>query len=181
MSGINQILRWDDLRIDTNNIKLDATNPPSETAYKGGFVLEFPDNANKKIYFSVQFPHSRSVGSDVHFHLHYVIDTNGSGAGAENVKWIFTHSWADIGSAFPTETTVNTGTTKDVQNINADVHVIHEIAEIDGTGKDISSMMLCSLERDTTVADNYTGHIYLMEVDFHVQLDSLGSIIEFNK
>ena len=181
MSGLIMPYRWDDLRIASQNVKLDSTKPPTEKAYKGGSVLEFPDNANKKIYFNVQFPHSRAVGTNAHFHLHYVLDTSGAGTGAENVKWIFTHSWANIGSAFPTETTVNTGTTKDVQDVTADVHTLQEIAEIDGTGKDISSMMLCSLERDTTVADNYTGHIYLLEVDFHVQFDSLGSIIEYNK
>jgi hypothetical protein len=166
---------WDDLRTPVSQVRLAGSKPPTSTLYKGGEVLAFPSNADKTIYFNVQLPHKYKLGEDIEFHIHYVLPTAGSGLGAENVKWDFTYAWADIGDAIPAETPVPA--TLDMQNKSADTHYLGEIAgTIDGSGiSGVSSMLICSLTRDTTVANNYTDDVYLMEVDFHFPINTLGS------
>jgi len=58
-----------------------------------------------------------------------------------------------------------------------------EIAEdMNGSGiSGVSSMLICSLTRNTDVADNYADDVYLLEVDFHYQFDAPGSKFETEK
>ena len=94
-----------------------------------------------------------------------------------------TYSWADINGAFPAETTITA--TRDVQNDSADTHILLDIGDVLASNKvgtdDVSSMIICSLERDTSVADNYDDSVYLLEADFHYQIDAPGSREEFTK
>jgi hypothetical protein len=178
--GINKTLElqapvWDDLRTPINSVKLDSVKPPTETPYKGGQVLSFASNTNNKIYFNVQLPHNYKLGSNLEFHIHIVLPVAGAGIAVENIKFIFTYSWAKMGMVFPVESSLSA--TRDVQNDNADEHILMEIEkEIDGSGIDsVSSMLICSLERDTAVANDYASVVYLLEVDFHYQIDTMGS------
>jgi len=166
---------WTDMRTPVNAIRLGGAQPPSEQPYRSSVVLAFPDNVDKTIFFTVQLPHEYKLGSDIEFHIHGILPTAGGGAGAENLKFDFTYSWADIGDPMPVETPVPK--TIDVQNYDADTHYLFEIAEtIDGSAiSGVSSMLLCSLTRDTGVANNYGDDFYLIEVDFHYQKDTMGS------
>ena len=171
---------WDDLRTPISTAKAIPGKEPKEVAYKGGIVYEFEDGRDEGCAFNVQLPHDYKEGSDIEFHIHMLIRTSGAGIGAENVKWDFTHSWSNIGDAQPTETTVPA--TIDVQNDTEDTHYLKEItATITGTGKKISSMLICSLTRDVSVANNYTDDVLVMEVDFHYQIDTIGSRQEDSK
>jgi hypothetical protein len=165
---------WDDLRTPISVAKAIPGKEPAAVAYKGGIVYEFEDGRDEGCAFNVQLPHDYKEGSDIEFHIHMLIRTSGAGIGAENVKWDFTHSWSNIGDAQPTETAVPA--TIDVQNDTEDTHYLKEIAAtITGTGKTISSMLICSLTRDVSVANNYTDDVLVMEVDFHYQIDTMGS------
>jgi hypothetical protein len=171
---------WDDLVINPSALRLPASNPPSTQAYKGGQVLSFEDNGGDDvIYFNAQLPHTYKEGTDIKFHVHWTIDTNGSAGGAENVKWDLTYSWVNANGSFPAE---SSGTvTVDVQNDSADDHMIDGVATLTGTGKTVSSVLICSLTRDTSVANNYGGHAYLLSADFHHEIDTMGSRQEFTK
>jgi hypothetical protein len=166
---------WDDLRTPINSSIKVAGKQPTETVYRSGIVYSFSKVTDNQIAFNVQLPHAYKLGTDIEFHIHYLIPTAGSGVGSENIKWDFTHSWADIDSSQPSETTVNT--TIDMQNKLADTHYLGEIAAtIDGSSiSGLSSMIICSLNRDTSVADNYDDVVYLMEIDFHYQINTIGS------
>ena len=169
-----QTVIWDDMRVPSSSIRLGGAQPPTATAYKSGMVLAFPSNLNKTIFFNAQLPHSYKEGENIAFHIHFILATSGAGVGTENVKWDFTYSWANMGEAHPNATTVNT--TIDIQNDVADIHIYAVIAyPIVGTGKKISSMLICSLTRDVAVADDYADNIYLSEVDFHFPKNTLGS------
>ena len=172
---------WTDMRTPVNTIRLGGLQPPTEESYRGGMVLAFPSNANKTIYFSVQLPHEYKIGSDIEFHIHAVLPTAGAGFGVENVKIDFTYSWACINCSFPIATSVPK--TIDVQTYLADTHYLMEIAEtMDGSAiSGVSSMILCSLTRDVTVANDYADDIYLLEVDFHYIKDTMGSRKETTK
>jgi hypothetical protein len=165
---------YDDIRNPVTAIRLAGAQPPTETSYRGGIVYAFPSNANKTLYFNVQLPHKYEEGQDIEFHIHYALPVAGAGGGAENVKWEVTYAWSNIDGAIPVETT--TTQTIDVQSQSANTHYRGQIiSAITGTSKNISSMLICSLTRDTTVANDYASSVYLMEVDFHVPMNTIGS------
>jgi hypothetical protein len=62
-------------------------------------------------------------------------------------------------------------------------HQYEEIAAtISGTGKKISSILLCQVERDAgNAADTFSGDVYVIGVDFHVPLNMVGSREEGTK
>ena len=167
---------WDDLRFPVGAVKLGAANPPDEQLYKGGLVLSYPSNANRIAYVTAQLPHTWKEGTDLAVHIHWAIPTSGAGGGAENVKFDLTHSWANLGVAFPGETTLTF--TRDVQDDVADIHLLNDWAVISGTGKTFSSMLILSIERDVAVANDYTDKAYLVEVDIHYKRNRLGSYSE---
>jgi len=45
----------------------------------------------------------------------------------------------------------------------------------------VSEMIICSLTRDVSVANNYDDEVYLLEADFHYQADQIGSFLEYSK
>lgn len=164
---------FNDLRIPISNLRLPAANPPTPAAYKGGQVLSFSSAADNFVYFNVQLPHSYKEGSTIYPHVHYVIPVAGAGGGVENLKWNFTYSWANVNAAFAAET--SDSVTIDVQNLAADTHYFQNLTAITGTGKTISSILICALSRDTGVASDYASAAYLVDIDFHFELDTIGS------
>ena len=171
---------WDDLRFPTSSVRLSPAQPPTETSYVSGLVLSFPTTADKTIFFNVQMPHAWKESSDIEFHVHYALSLAGSGVGAENVKWDFTHSWSNINGSIPAATTVNK--TIDVQDLTTSTHYLGEVAgTISGAGKTFSSCLICSLTRDVGVANDYGGSVYFISGDFHYQIDTFGSREELVK
>lgn len=165
---------YDDLRFPVGSVRKSGTFPPSEVAYKSSFVLAFDSGPNSEsIQFAAQLPHRYKEGTNVEFHLHWTIPVSGVGAGAENVKWDFTYSWANINSTFPAAS--NATITVDIQNDVLDTHMSDSIVTMTGAGKTISSMILCSLTRDVSVANDYANDAYFLEADFHYQIDTVGS------
>ena len=167
---------WDDLRTPANNAKAVPGKEAKDQAYKGGVVFKFEDNKDQAVAFNVQLPHKYKEGEDIEFHLHLVYPT----ATAGNTRWIFTYSWANIGDTHPAETTVTTiiASPNEIDN-----HQLAEIAAtIDGTGKTVSSMLICSVTREGTDGTDTLGQdVYLTELDFHYPIDTIGSRQEASK
>jgi len=169
---------WDDLRFPASAIRLSGATPPSETSYKDGQVLSFASNQDNTIYFNAQMPHGYNM-EDIEFHIHMVLPVSGAGAGAENVKFDLTYSWAEIGATFPSSTTLTA--TRDVQNDTLDDHIYFELGSVlktnraTGGGVGVSSMLICSLTRDVSVANDYTSAVYYVSSDFHIVSNQPGS------
>jgi hypothetical protein len=168
---------WNDLAISGANVKLPASQSPTFTAYKGTELPAFSPTQTNIIYFTAQLPHSYNEGSDLEFHLHLAYPNASTG----NSTWLFTYSWANINSTFPTES--NSGLVHVVSPAVTDKHQLAEIMPtISGTGKLISSILLCSVSRiGGDVGDTYPGDIYLVSMDFHYRQNTLGSKTELTK
>ena len=167
---------WDDLQIGLSSVRVPAAGAPTWTAYKGGYVLAFDGTSTDIIYFEAEILHSYKEGTDLEFHIHYVPEDNTAG----NVRWVFTHSWANEDAAFPGETTETTiVATPEV----TDQHTEATIDDITGTGKTISSVLICSLARTGGHGDDtYNAKsIYLIHADFHFEMDTVGSREEETK
>lgn len=172
---------WDDLRTPANNVRALPGQEATWVSYKSGLVLNFASNADQGIAFNAQLPHKYKIGSDIEFHIHMVLPTAGGGGADENVKFDLTHAWSNIDGLVPNATTVSA--TRNVKDDAANTHYLMEIAgTIDGSGiTDVSSMLICSLTRDVSVTNDYTGAVYVMEVDFHYIIDTVGSRTELSK
>jgi hypothetical protein len=161
---------WDDLSIAMANAKVPAANAPTWRDYKQSQVPAFSATQVNVLYFSAQLPHSYKEGSNLEFHIHVAYPD----AVAGNSVWYFSYSWANDGVAFPVAS--STTVTKSSIGIVDGHQRMQIVANIDGTGKKISSVLLCSIQRlGNSGDDNYGNEIYLVSGDFHYQVDSLGS------
>ncbi len=161
----NGVISDDDLQVPISSIRLGGAAPPTDATYKGGLVLGFSKSSNNTIYFTAQLPHKYVEGTDIELHFHWVIPTSGAGIGTENIKWDATCSWSNLGGSFPTETASTT--TIDAQNTLMNEHILHSFPSLDGTDKSVSGILICSLTRDVSVANNYNDIAYLVAIDFH--------------
>lgn len=166
---------FDDIRTPLTAIRITGpggTTPPDEVLYKGSVVLAFggAGTDDEKAFFVIQIPHWYKEGSDIVPHIHWTPEDNTAG----NVRWVLTYSWANIDAAFPAETFDPIEIAADE---TTDKHQRDDFTAISGTGKTISSMLLCSIQREDSDANDTFNNkdAYLLEIDFHAEKDTVGS------
>jgi hypothetical protein len=165
--------RYEDLFVPLTQTRQGATAKPVFDTTEVGFL--FPQNdATEILYFIIQFPHGRQLGSSIYPHVHWK-------QGSSNVATFkLGYKWFNIAStttgAFSTyvmdtvENTYTTGTT--IHQINVGT------SPISPTTMGISSIMLCKLYRDDNV---YVGNAVAYQFDVHILKDSWGSREEYQK
>jgi hypothetical protein len=169
---------YDDQQVSIGSVGFGAS-APSWTAYKSGEVLAFANNQSNKITFNAQLSHRYKLGTNIDFHIHTIAPNNNSG----DVRWQLTYSWADIGSDFPAETT--TLATQTIAANSQDEHLYFEIDDAVSSASaeaGVSGVLICSLTRlGSDGADTYASSIYLAALDFHFQINTIGSRQELVK
>jgi len=134
----------------------------------GVATLAFYPDVISEIFFSAQLPHTYKQESDIYPHVHWMSPSGGSG----DIVWGLEYKWVSVGAA-ATNTTI---THRALECPTAGVHTATDIATLDGTGKTVSSMLMCRLFRDGTNAlDTCTSKVFLSEFDFHFEINSFGS------
>ena len=175
-TGTNTV--WDDLRIADGQIRGGATAPSLATFGPSGTLRTYQFSATtlQEVEFAIQMPHDWAEGTALHPHVHWAPTTTDT----NRVVWGFEYSWANIAATFGASTTLlitnYTGGT-------AWKHNIHEFsADIAGTGKTFSSILVCRLFRDATSgSDDYPDAAAFLEFDIHYERNSLGSRDEYVK
>lgn len=164
---------WDDLRVPAQNTKLNPTK--SEPAFSswidGLFAYHFgaANNNDESIHFSAQLPHSYKEGSDLKCHVHWAPDSTNEG----NVVWHLEYTVISINGTFTTTPELQV---TDAADGTANKHQLTELGTISGTGLGISSMLVGRLTRlGDDENDTFTGNAVFLEIDFHYQLDAMGS------
>ncbi len=163
---------WDDQQIIIGGVKFAGASDPSWTPYKGGRILAFNKAQDNIIYFTAQLSHKYKLSSNLEFHIHTVHKDGDAG----NSIWNLTHSWADVDEDFSAQSTVS----KTIASpSDADRHELHSFSEtITGAGTGVISILLCSLQREGTHEDDtYDDDIYLVALDFHIEMNTIGSRI----
>lgn len=173
---------WDDLRVSVDNGSSSATlgYMPGDNA--GGQIWYFLNaKALETLTFQVQLPHSYKEGTNIYPHIHWTPRVSGSG----NVEWNLDYTWVNYDAttplAFPattTSTVVATGP------FTLRTHLITSLASggLDGTGKKVSSILICRIWRNSgNTADTYADDAGLLSLDFHYQIDTVGSRAEYVK
>lgn len=162
---------YDDIQINPYTVNLRSTDEAVFTSYKGAQVLNFPDDKDAMIYFTLQIPHQYKEGSNLSFHLHTVYSSSST---SSSDSWTFTYAWANVNDSFPTDETSVTSSTNVNLPVSSNKNSIRPIATLDGTGKKMSSILICSLMRNG-IADAYNGNVYVLSMDFHMEMDKPGS------
>lgn len=177
--GIDNVAEvWEDLRIAALSTRTNASAPDLITIGPSGGLLTLGFNGDataEQCYFAIQLPHSYKQGSDIYPHVHWCpVNTN-----AGNVLWQLEYSWANINGTFEAPTTIES---LDAADGTAWKHQLASFPAITGTGKTISSMIVCRLFRNPADGDDtYGSDAALLEFDIHYQIDSLGSQEETTK
>jgi hypothetical protein len=109
--------------------------------------------------------------------------TNGADANQRVVRFGFEYTWANIDATFGATATLNLDSDPFVPNTSQWKHLLAKHATgIDGTGKTLSSMLVCRLFRDPAdSADTYPQDVAFLQFDIHYEIDSLGSEAEYVK
>jgi len=173
---------WDDVRVSSSTVvNLPGLNEPQWLPFlddgggsEGTVALWF--DIGWTTYFNIQLPHTWKLGTPIFPHVHWVTD---AGAGPGDITWEM--EWADAAplTPFPPVTTVMPSNVDSVSG-----PYIHEIvgfpAPIFPTA--ISHVIVGRLTRIPSLGGpDYGGLIALLEMDFHFQLDDMGSVSQFNK
>ena len=188
LSGVRGSV-WDDLLINSGLFQFAGSNDPvwrdwqpggSGTSFR---LLHF--NLNDEIYFSCQLPHTYKEGTDLHVHVHWTPAKRGNEESGSYVGWKLDYTWTNInGSAFAPSAVI------DMSDTCSGTDDYHEVSEgltvLSGTGKTISSMLVCRLFRsDTGTDDTWTGTNAdapaLLQFDIHHEIDAGGSRQEWVK
>ena len=101
--------------------------------------------------------------------------TTGTGV----VEWQLEYFWVNIDGTAGNTTILSL---TDAGDGTAYKHQVASWSAISGTGKTVSSMLMCRIFRDGgNGSDTFTGDALLLEIDFHYQIDTMGSRQEFVK
>lgn len=189
---------WTDMRVAATAGITGASNPPTLTQFKddgagsvGVFSYSFADQAvagnEEQLWFEAQLPHSYKEGTDLKAHLHWT--PAAGGAANEFVKWGLEYAWANVDGTFGNTTiitsdasTASTATTSGDTTLTAGKQYISALGTITGTGKTLSSMLVCRVFRNSSHADDDLAQAaFLFEIDFHFEMDIQGSRQEYVK
>ncbi|MFI1773031.1 hypothetical protein ACH5TX_15060 [Flavobacteriaceae bacterium MEBiC06459] len=178
--------RWDDLKVPMNSTNKGSSNAPDWTLFKrngssqGVWLYWFNKGYEEELYFLVQMPHAWKEGSDIYPHIHW---TTKSDVGTYKVTWALEYSWSNVGDVFP-DTTILTSSypIAAVGTVSAYEHAITSLGTISGSGKTLSSVLVCRVYRDGDGPnDTYPTDAGILEIDFHYQIDSDGSREQYTK
>ena len=169
---------WDDMKAPATSLKVGSTAPSADAT--NGW-LTFAHNADAFVFHQFQLPHAWKEGSFLSPHVHWMKTTSAAG----EVEWQFSYKWATIGQVVDTNFTDLTVLTPAVSDGDtAYQHALSAFADIDASGRKISDMLIVKLTRlgsSYSGSNHYTAPAALLEMDIHYQIDSFGSIQEFQK
>lgn len=177
--------RWDDLRVSLRSASAGAASPTQTTFRQntgatstGVMAYAFSKTIDQSLHFDVQLPHNWLTGTGIRPHVHW---SPGSSADTGSVRWELEYTWANAvntpGNTFPV-------TVSDVvDQAGAGVAYAHQIAsfaEIAGTGKRASSVLMCRLARlGNASEDTFDAVAFGLSVDFHIQVSGHGGVTEY--
>lgn len=168
---------WDDLRVSMTDTKGAGVKDPgfikvldNGTGSPGVYAYGFDPLIQEELFFACQIPHTYKQDTDITAHVHWVPTTTNSG----DVVWGLEYTWSNVNDTFGNTAIL---TVTDAADLIIGKHQAVALNTITGTGKRESSMLLCRIFRDSTVAaDTYPDDAALLEIDFHFLNEKLGTI-----
>lgn len=168
---------WDDLRVSLSTAKPGVTSPSYDTFIDGVEAYAFSKTVEQSVQFEVQLPHSWVQGTELRPHIHW---SPGASTDTGVVRWALEYTWANPvaspGNVFPNTVTL----TGDQAAAGAYHHQITSFGTISGTGKRVSSVLVCRLSRVGNASqDTFDDVAFGLSVDFHILNSGDGSVDEY--
>lgn len=178
---VGDAMVWDDIRINPGSFDRPGVSDPDIVAYAVGggantYLWEFAKNDVAS--FTVQMPHNYAIGENIYVHIHWTPGTRGNEENGATVGWKIDYSWANINGTFGALATLDLSDACDGTDHK---HQMTTDAVITGTGKEISSMLVCNIKRtdtgtDDTWSSTSSGQLpLLLEIDIHYPINTVGS------
>ena len=181
-----------DLVVNPATVKNNEGSAPTWTKFvdPNMYALMFANGVSNEVDFCVQMPHNYKEGSRIYPHVHW---SSTSAPGTQRVKWVMDYQWVNLGDNFVSSSSTSIYGTKIVPDNTTSLVAFQSTitalntggvdnAGIDGTGKKISSLLMCHFYRlGTDVTDTFSGTAAVLSIDFHYEIDSFGSHTEFTK
>lgn len=153
-----------------------GVNAASFTAYNGAnlFAYEFIGAVTlKSLQIGFQINHDYKEGSDITPHIHLYIPDDGTGG---VIKFYMTYAWSNVSQTGSISETTISGTVTRTASQGINNNAILSFPAITGTGKTISSIIMCRIYRDPAdAADTFASSVWLKSADIHYEIDGLGS------
>jgi hypothetical protein len=119
-------------------------------------------------------PHTYKLESAIYAHVHWTPRDRGTAEDGSTVAWKIDYSIADINGNFPASNTIDLTDTCDGTNHK---HQMSPDIALNHTASTVSAMIIGKIYRDT--GDTWSGTNAngpaLLELDFHFEVDTLGS------
>lgn len=166
---------WIDMRTPGQALVPGGAANPSFYSWVGTLrAWQFTDVKTEELFFMVHLPHAWKEGSKIFPHIHWF--PTSSAAGATKVRWGLEYVWLNKADIAGATTTIYTTDIQPSENPVGYKHYRSDFSEIDGVGKTHSSQIVCRLFRTPTHADDtMIGNAGLLEFDFHIECDGIGS------
>ena len=176
---------WDDLRFPALALRVPAAGALQEpdlvqfrddgAGSTGVFLYAFDADTEEEMYFAAQMPHSWA-GTPIYPHVHWSLGSGATGT----VSWGIEYSWSEITGTFPTTSIIYGNTpAPNEDSLVAYRHYLTSLPAITGTFVNkLSSMIVGRIFRDATGAgksDSVDADVVLLELDFHYEINRLGS------
>lgn len=159
----------DDLRV-TIDKGSNSAQLGNLTGISGPEIWFFRDNQGvEAMSFTVQLPHNWKEGSTIYPHIHWIPRSSASG----NMVWNLDYTWANMTTGTFSAVTTATVTVNGPFVLNS--HIVSDLTPsnsgISGTGKNISSVLICRIWRNSATAnDTYAADAGGISMDFHISI-----------
>lgn len=165
---------WDDLRFPASGINPPGVaSDPARSVITG--LLEFSATADNIIAGVAQMPHSWKPGSAVEPHIHIRCLTATTAVSRWKLEWDVASPNNNFGGAYGTYPNSNTVSFTNPNNTLR--HTLLDLGSITMTGHTESANIVWRLSRlaSSDAADVDTSVIVLLDLDFHYQVEKVGT------
>lgn len=133
----------------------------------GASPIQLPRwQVNDLAYYSFHIPHDYHVGTDVHFHVHWMSD----GTDVNPVNWQVSYYYAQgLGPTFPIGSPATIVTFQEAATGSAYSHMITESAALTIANLEPDGFVLCELKRITNGGTDNANNIFAWNMDIHYQ------------
>lgn len=174
---------WEDLRVPLTATKGAGVKDPGfgkigddGAGSTGVYAYLFDKDAEEELFFHAQIPHAFKWGTEIRPHVHWKATT----AGAGSVVWGLELAVANMMGDFSDTTII--WVAAPAAGVTAR-HMVANLPPVSGSGLRESAMLICRAFRDATSAlatDDYDADAAFLEIDFHLQVDRMGTVDEFS-
>ena len=181
---------WDDYMIPGTSVRQGATAPDFVPGFNEDSQIYYSAFAGtgqaEYVFFNLQMPHNWKLGTTIYPHVHICpTSTNAGDTNQRVIRFALEYMWANIDGLFPARATIYLDSGPFVPNTSQWKHILCKNGTgIDGTGKGLSSMLMCKLVRygeDSANIDTYPQDVAFLQFDIHYEIDTLGSREEYLK